>query len=115
MLTLIMQEDIELSEELYSYHIVKLSFCDALRFLFSKHYKQEIQDLIFSQTFSLMKLGENVLNPFRYRPNRVIFFARWENQKSLTNFLKGHRWGLKLAQGWHITMKPIRSWGEFSG
>lgn len=48
-----------------------------------------------------------MFQPGRYKTSELAFFARWENEEALENFLKTH-----FLNSWHVRLKFYRRWGH---
>ena len=53
-------------------------------------------------------------SPGRYRTHQIAFFARWERESAIENFLSNRKLGQILAKGWHVRMEFLRRWGSVS-
>ncbi|HLW62822.1 MAG TPA: hypothetical protein VKY33_05425 [Flavobacterium sp.] len=100
---------------LYSYHIVKTSTFTALRAMILPLNKKIIKGLVHAEVMSVMTLGSSIYSVSRIFNNKIVFFAQWENEDSLNQFLNLNRFGKKLAKGWHVRLVFVRQWGEISG
>lgn len=45
---------------------------------------------------------------------QIAFFAQWENENDIDQFLYHHHFGKILAKGWHTRLKFMRKWGKFN-
>lgn len=100
---------------IFSYHLVKLPFLLAVKGLFSSIINQNTKGLIHSEYMTTMTLGSPIVSPSRFLITQVAFFAQWENEKALENYLNSEKFGEILTKGWHVRMEFIREWGEISG
>lgn len=97
--------------EIFSYHIVRTDIVTALREMFLP---TKFPGLLHSEGLFSMKLGAPITNPSRYGLTEFVFFARWEDEKSLEHFLAKSGMGKTIAQGWHVRLKFYRRWGSIS-
>lgn len=100
-------------DELFSYHLVRLSFRDSLSLLLSPLHNRNIKGLKHSESLLKMQLGKPVVSPSRYDFRTISIFAYWSDEDSINQFLTTEL-GRKLDQGWHVRMRPYRTWGEVS-
>lgn len=63
---------------------------------------------------SAMTLGAPIISPERMQLRKLAMFAYWENEEALDAFLTNNRLGCKLAAGWHVRLRFLRQWGQFS-
>lgn len=99
---------------LFSYHLVKLSFTSALKIIFFSNLKK-INGLIHAERMSAMILGSSIFSASRIFNREIVFFAEWENENYLDEFLQTNSIGKQIAKGWHIRLEFIRQWGKISG
>ncbi|MEZ4743860.1 MAG: hypothetical protein R3B45_15685 [Bdellovibrionota bacterium] len=104
-----------LKNEIFSYHLVELSFFSALKLLFFPPTKRKVPGLKFSLCLFAMNLGQNIFSFSRYRFNTLAFIARWSDEESLERFLSKKANSFGSASAWHIRMRPYRRWGSFTG
>jgi hypothetical protein len=102
------------NQNLFTYHIIKLSFFTALKGVLFPINKTEIKGLIHAETMTAMELGSSIFAPTRLFSTIVVVFAQWENEKTFSEFLQSNSFGKKLSKGWFIKMKFIRQWGSIS-
>lgn len=98
----------------FSYHIVKLPMLSALKFILFKK-KTAVNGLIHAETMTVMKLGSPMYFPSRFFSRKLVFFAQWEHEKAIDDFLESDPFGKELAGGWHVRLDFIRQWGTISG
>jgi len=60
-----------------------------------------------------MNLGSPVAMSSRYNFNIGAFFAWWEEEHFIDEFLKSPS-GSSFVGGWHVRMKLYRRWGQIS-
>lgn len=108
-----MIRETKLSEEIFSFHLVKLPLIKVPRFLFSPTYKKKVPGLKHSESFFTMNLGEPIISSRRYNFKTVAFFGWWSEELFLNEFLEcpTHQF---LKEGWHVRMNLYRRWGEIS-
>ncbi len=99
---------------IFSYHLVRLSFTSAFRIIFFPHLKK-INGLVHHETMSAMILGSSIFSSSRIFNREIVFFAQWENEDYLNEFLKSNSIGKQIAKGWHIRLEYLRQWGKISG
>ncbi|MDO6808723.1 hypothetical protein Q4603_08880 [Zobellia galactanivorans] len=100
---------------LFSYHLVKLPFFDAMKGIFSNPIAKNTKGLIHSEYMTAMTLGAPILSSSRILLGQVAVFMQWDNESALENYLKEDRFGRRLAKAWHVRLSFIREWGKFSG
>jgi hypothetical protein len=61
-----------------------------------------------------MTLGSPILSPARMQLRNLAVFAFWESEDALDAFLADTKLGRKLSAGWHVRLKFLRQWGQFS-
>lgn len=62
------------------------------------------------ECFFTMNLGEPIMTGPRYNFRTVAFFAWWEEEAALSEFLTAPRCKF-LNDGWHVRMQLYRRWG----
>lgn len=102
------------NQNLFTYHLIKLSFFTALKSVLLPINKTNIKGLIHAETMSAMELGSSIFAPTRLFARTVIIFAQWENEKFFLEFLQSNSFGKKLSKGWYLKLKFIRQWGSIS-
>lgn len=100
---------------LFTYHLVKLSFFQALKVLLTPLKPKNIEGLIHAETMSAMILGSPIFSKSRLFSNEIVVFAQWKDEDVLDNFIENHSLGKILAKGWFTKLEFIRQWGDFSG
>jgi len=98
-----------------SYHLVKIPFSLAIKGMVSNLINKNTKGLIYSEYMTAMTLGAPILSPSRFLIREIAFFAQWENEKVLENYLKEDAFGKVLAKGWHVRLAFIREWGGITG
>ena len=98
-------------KEIFSFHLVKIPLLDVPQFLLSPLHKRNIPGLNHSEGFFTMNLGEPITSILRYNFKTFAFFAWWQEENFLEEFLKqpSHQF---FNEGWHVRMKLYRRWGE---
>ncbi len=99
----------------FSYHLVKLSFFSAFKFMLFPIKASKIDGLIHAETMTAMILGSSIFSMSRYFSREIVFFAQWETENHLNKFLDSNSNGKLLANGWHIRLEFLRQWGTISG
>lgn len=102
-------------KQLFTYHIIKLPYFTALKYLLFSINKVQIKGLIHAETMSAMKLGSSVFSFSRFFSRTLIVFAQWENEESFLQFMETNTLGTLFTQGWYLKLKFIRQWGAISG
>ncbi len=101
--------------EIFSYHLVETSTFNAMKWIYFKPKLSNISGLIHSELMSCMTLGSHLLSKSRILLNKIAFFAQWENEESLEEFLKTNNFGRFLCNGWYVKLDFLRQWGDISG
>lgn len=101
------------SNEIFSFHLVRLPFLDVPKLLFAPPHKKNIPGLTHSESFFTMNLGAPIALPPRYNFKSFAFFAWWRNEISLDEFLQQPSYRF-LNRGWHVRMALYRRWGKIS-
>lgn len=102
------------NQNLFTYHLIKLSFFSALKSVLFPIKKTKIKGLIHAETMSAMELGSSIFTPTRLFSRTIVVFAQWENVKSFTDFIQLNSFGKKLSKSWYLKLKFIRQWGAIS-
>ena len=98
-------------QEIFCFHIVKLSLLQSiLRLLFPLH-KTNIVGLNHSETFYTMELGTSIFNISRYNFRKLAIFTWWESEEALKNFLQNSP-HVSSPKAWYIKIRPYRKWGD---
>lgn len=100
---------------IFSYHLVELSFFEAIKRIFSNPISKNIEGLIHFEYMTAMTLGSPIFSPSRVLIGQVAIFMQWENETVLENYLEQNCFGKTLAKAWHVRLSFIREWGKFSG
>ncbi|MEX2382055.1 MAG: hypothetical protein WD490_06715 [Opitutales bacterium] len=101
--------------KIFSYHLVKTAPVTTLGAVFHRPMRRGIAGLCHAECMAAMTLGAPILSPARMQLQNLAVFASWENEEALNEFLAATKLGCKLAEGWHVRLKFLRQWGEFSG
>ncbi|TGL59099.1 hypothetical protein EHQ58_09285 [Leptospira ognonensis] len=101
------------SNEIFTFHLVKIPFLSLPKFLFSSLHKRNIPGVLHSESFFTMNLGESIFSPNRYNLQSFAFFVWWREESFLDAMLNDPSFGI-LKEGWHVRMKLYRRWGEIS-
>lgn len=102
------------NQNLFTYHLIKLSFFTALKSVLFPINKSKIKGLIHAETMSAMELGSSIFAPTRLFSRNVIVFAQWESEKTFSEFLHLNSFGKQLSKSWYLKLKYIRQWGSIS-
>lgn len=100
---------------IFSYHLVKLSFLSSFKMMLFPIKPHKTNGLIHAETMSAMILGSPIFSLSRIFSREIVVFAQWENEDKLNQFLETDKIGQKLAKGWHIRLDFLRQWGSISG
>jgi len=100
---------------IFSYHLVKIPLGLTIKGLFSNPINKKAKGLIHFEYMKAMTLGSPIISRSRFLINQVAFFAQWENEQALENYLENEKFGENLAKGWHVRLKFMREWGKLSG
>jgi hypothetical protein len=100
---------------IFSYHLVEISFSLAIKGLFSNPIDKKTKGLIHSEYMTAMTLGSPILSSSRFLIKQVAIFAQWENEDALENYLKKEKFGKILTKGWHVRLVFMREWGKING
>lgn len=102
------------NKNIFTYHLIKLSFFTALKSVLFPINKTKIKGLVHAETMSAMELGSSIFAPSRLFSRIIVVFAQWENETFFSEFLQSHSFGKKLSKGWYLKLKFIRQWGAIS-
>lgn len=100
---------------IFTYHIVRTSYSSALKAILSPPTSKHVTGLIHAECMTSMTLGSPIFSFSRILVRQIAFFAQWENEESIDNFLKNYAIGKTLAKGWHARLIFMRQWGKISG
>jgi hypothetical protein len=100
--------------KIYSYHLAETDPLTTLGAIFRPLMRRGIVGLCHAECMAAMTLGAPILSSARMQLRNLAVFASWENEEALDEFLAATKLGCKLAEGWHVRLKLIRQWGEFS-
>jgi hypothetical protein len=98
----------------FSYHLVKLPAFLAIKGIFSSPIAKNTKGLLHAEYMTAMTLGSPILSPSRFLIRQVAIFAQWENENALNEYLEKDKFGIILAQGWHVRMTFVRQWGKYT-
>lgn len=101
----------EFSNEIFSFHLMKLPLRKVPFFLFKP--ADKVPGLLHSESFLTMKLGAPITFFSRYNFNIAAFFAWWKEEYFLSQFLESSSQDF-FSNGWHVRMKLYRRWGQVS-
>lgn len=102
------------NQNLFTYHLIKLSFFSALKSVLFPINKNKVKGLIHAETMSAMELGSSTYKPTRLFSRTIVVFAQWENEKTFSEFIQLHSFGKQLSKSWYLKLKFIRQWGSIS-
>lgn len=100
---------------IFSYHIIKLSYIQALKMMLFPINSTNINGLIYAETMSAMKLGSPIFSKTRFFNQNIIVFAQWENEEVLDYYLENTKNGKLLTKGWYVKLDFLRQWGSITG
>ncbi len=86
---------------IYSFHLAQVPLLTGAGALLKR---PQAPGLRFNEALAFMQLGAPIVSPQRLRVSRVAFFAEWEDEARLDEFLSSHALGWHLAGGWHVRM-----------
>ncbi|WGF91524.1 hypothetical protein [Aequorivita marisscotiae] len=98
---------------IFSYHLVELPRVVAIRGMFLKPIAKNTKGLIHAEYMMAMTLGSPILSPSRILIKQIAVFAQWENESALDEFLRGNKFGRRLAKGWQVRLEFLRQWGKY--
>jgi hypothetical protein len=101
----------ESSNEIFSFHLIKLPLTKVPFFLLRPHSK--VSGLLHSESLLTMNLGSSIVLSSRYNCNLAAYFAWWKEEHFLDQFLESPAQN-SFAHGWHVRMKLYRRWGQVS-
>ena len=110
-----MTESPDLDSEIFSYHLIQLSFFKMLRLFFAPPKVKNISGLNFSLCLFTMKLGHPVFSFSRYNLTTLAFIARWKDEASLDQFIQNKKSNFLKSETWSVRLKPYRQWGHYEG
>lgn len=99
---------------LFTYHLVKTSYINAVKAISSPLQSRKIPGLIHAETMMAMTLGAPVFSPSRILIRQIAVFAQWEHEAAIDTFFTEHRFGRLLSTGWHTRLRFLRQWGHIS-
>lgn len=102
------------NQNLFTYHLIKLSFFSALKSVLFPINKTKIKGLIHAETMSAMELGSSIFDPTRFFSKRIVVFAQWENENTFSEFMQLNSFGKQLSKSWYLKLKYVRQWGSIS-
>lgn len=100
---------------IFSYHLVEVPLSWAIKGVFSEPVSKHTRGLIHSEYMMTMTLGSPILSPSRFLIRQIAFFAQWEDETVLDEYLARDRFGKILVAGWHVRLSFLRKWGTFKG
>jgi len=100
--------------KIFSFHLLETTPAMTLGAFFRPPTKNKISGLRHAECMSAMTLGSPILSMERMQLSRLAMFAFWENEEAIDDFLADTRLGCKLAEGWHVRLRFLRQWGQFS-
>ncbi|PWJ37907.1 hypothetical protein [Sediminitomix flava] len=100
---------------IFSYHLVKIPFLDAIKHIASNPISTQVKGLIHAEYMTAMTLGSPIFSTSRILIGEVAVFMQWENETALENYLKLDSFGKVLANAWHVRLSFLRVWGKYTG
>ena len=70
---------------IFSYHLAKIPFFEAVRGIFSSPISKNTKGLIHSEYMTVMTLGSPIISTSRFLIGQVAVFAQWEDELALQN------------------------------
>ncbi len=105
-------DNLKRNNEIFTFHLVNMSFFSMLKHLISPLHKKNITGLKHSESFFLMNLGEPILFLKRFNLKSIGLFMWWSDENELNQFLRQETNKVFSENGWHIQMKKYRKWGS---
>ncbi|HIT75996.1 MAG TPA: hypothetical protein IAA98_10455 [Candidatus Avipropionibacterium avicola] len=94
---------------LVSFHLAELPAAVTARALLRR---PSAPGLLHIEVMAAMELGAPVVSPRRMQLRRCATFAVWADESALEEFLDRDRFGRRLADGWHVRLAHVRTWGH---
>lgn len=95
---------------IFSYHLTRTSVFGAIS-IFQQTKPKKIPGLIHGECMTVMTLGSPVFSTQRFLFKQVAWFAQWESEEALDQFLQNNKAGRIFAKGWHTRLLYLRQWG----
>ena len=99
------------SKEIFSFHLVHLSFFSILAYFFRPLHKRNIPGIRHSESFFVMNLGEGVFSFKRFNLGSCGFFIWWDEDAHIDQLTEQPRYSFFRDDGWQIRIKKYRRWG----
>lgn len=100
--------------KIFSFHLLETAPATTLGAFFRPPTKNKNSGLFHAECMSAMTLGAPILSTERMQLRKLAMFAFWENEETIDAFLTDTRLGCKFAAGWHVRLRFLRQWGQFS-
>lgn len=100
--------------KIFSFHLLETTPATTLGAFLRPPTKNKVSGLCHAECMSAMTLGSPILSLERMQLRKLAMFAAWENEEALEAYLTDTRPGRKLAAGWHVRLRFLRQWGQFS-
>jgi len=100
--------------DLFTFHLANTQVTSTIRAILRPPNFKTVSGLKHVECMVPMTLGRPVSLPWRYRPNQIALFARWESESDIDQFLATSKLGRELVNGWHVRMEYLRRWGQIS-
>lgn len=100
--------------KIFSFHLLEATPATTLGAFCRPPTKSKNSGLCHAECMFAMTLGSPILSPERMQLRKLAMFASWENEEALDTFLTKSKLGCKLAAGWHVRLRFLRQWGQFS-
>ena len=103
-----------MNREIFSFHLATVDPFFLTRELLRSPKSTAVPGLLHAEPMLTMRLGSPITSAARYGFTQLVYLARWQDEKALTDFLQKDRRGMRLDKGWHVRLKFYRRWGFVS-
>ncbi len=95
---------------IFTVHLVKTDLATAFKAIWFPPKPED--GLIHAECMQCMTLGSPLFSTKRILLRQLVVFAQWQDESAIERFLKQHKVGKVLVDGWHIRMTFLRQWGS---